>query len=99
MIKSALIGSEERQTLGEINGIGPSMAEDLTAFFGEKHNLKVLDNLSAEVEVTDYVPVAVGNSAVSGKTVVFTGTLEKMSRNEAKSRAESLGAKVAGSVS
>jgi DNA ligase (NAD+) len=99
MIKAALIGSEERQTLGEINGIGPSMAEDLTAFFDEKHNLKVLDDLRAAVEVTDFVPVALGNSAVSGKTVVFTGTLEKMTRNEAKARAESLGAKVAGSVS
>lgn len=99
MIKAALIGSEERQTLGEINGIGPSMAEDLVAFFGERHNLKVLDDLRAAVEVTDFVPVAVGNSAVSGKTVVFTGTLERMTRNEAKARAESLGAKVAGSVS
>jgi len=99
MIAAQTVGSEERQALGEINGIGPSMADDLTAFFGEKHNIEVLDDLQAELTVEDFVPVAVKESPITGKTVVFTGTLVKMTRNEAKARAESLGAKVGGSVS
>jgi DNA ligase (NAD+) len=99
MIAAQVVGSEERQALGEINGIGPSMAEDLTAFFAEEHNLTVLDDLQRELTVEDFVPVAVSDSPITGKTVVFTGTLVKMTRNEAKARAESLGAKVAGSVS
>ena len=99
MIAAQVVGSEERQALGEINGIGPSMAEDLTAFFAEEHNLTVLDDLQRELTVEDFVPVAVSDSPITGKTVVFTGTLVKMTRNEAKARAESLGAKVGGSVS
>jgi DNA ligase (NAD+) len=99
MGKAQIIGSQERQDLGEINGIGPSMAEDLIAFFAEPHNQEVLDDLAREITVEDFEPVAVSDSAVAGKTVVFTGTLTKMTRNEAKARAESLGAKVAGSVS
>ena len=99
MIAAQTIGSEERQALGEINGIGPSMADDLTAFFGEAHNIEVLDDLQRELAVEDFVPVAVKESPITGKTVVFTGTLVKMTRNEAKARAESLGAKVGGSVS
>ena len=94
------VGSEARQDLGEIDGIGPSVIDDLTAFFAERHNVEVIDALERELrEIEDFVPVAVADSAIAGKTVVFTGTLEKMTRNEAKSRAESLGAKVGGSVS
>jgi DNA ligase (NAD+) len=93
------VGSQARQDLDEIDGIGPSVVDDLTEFFAEKHNIEVLNDLDRELTVEDFVPVAVSNSAVSGKIVVFTGTLEKMTRNEAKARAESLGAKVAGSVS
>jgi DNA ligase (NAD+) len=55
--------------------------------------------LLAQIKLTDVAAPRVSDSPVAGKTVVFTGTLEKMSRNEAKARAESLGAKVAGSVS
>jgi DNA ligase (NAD+) len=99
MTAAQVVGSEERQALGEINGIGPSMAEDLTAFFAEDHNLQVLDDLQRELTVEDFVPVAISDSPITGKTVVFTGTLVKMTRTEAKARAESLGAKVAGSVS
>ncbi|HEY4166239.1 MAG TPA: NAD-dependent DNA ligase LigA, partial [Reyranella sp.] len=81
------IGSQARQDLDEIDGIGPSVVEDLTEFFAEKHNIDVLDDLEKELkEVEDFVPMAVSNSAVAGKTVVFTGTLEKMTRNEAKAR-------------
>jgi DNA ligase (NAD+) len=99
MIAANTIGSEARQDLDEINGIGPSVVDDLTGFFAEKRNLEVLDELEKEVTVEDYVLTVAADSPVAGKTVVFTGTLEKMTRNEAKARAESLGAKVAGSVS
>ena len=99
MVDAGTIGSQARQDLDEINGIGPSAVDDLTAFFAEKHNTKVLDALEDEVGVEAFVPIAVADSAIGGKTVVFTGTLEKMTRNEAKARAESLGAKVGGSVS
>jgi DNA ligase (NAD+) len=87
------------QELDSIEGIGPSVAADILAFFGEKHNLKILDDLARELRIQDFVQPKTSGSAVAGKTVVFTGTLEKMTRNEAKARAESLGAKVAGSVS
>ncbi|MDY0881290.1 NAD-dependent DNA ligase LigA [Dongia soli] len=99
MKEAQTIGSEARQDLSEINGIGPSMAEDLIEFFAEKHNQEVLDDLLKQIEVEDFAPVATASSPISGKTVVFTGTLVRMTRNEAKARAESLGAKVAGSVS
>jgi DNA ligase (NAD+) len=99
MTAAIQVGSEARQDLSEIDGIGPSVIDDLTAFFGEKHNVEVIDALEDEVTIEAFVPVAVADSAIAGKTVVFTGTLEKMTRNEAKARAESLGAKVGGSVS
>ncbi|MBL6934062.1 MAG: NAD-dependent DNA ligase LigA [Alphaproteobacteria bacterium] len=92
-------GDEEtRAELENIDGIGPSMADDLAAFFAETHNMAVLDDLDAALEVEPFTAPA-SDSPLSGKTVVFTGTLESMSRGEAKSRAESLGAHVAGSVS
>jgi DNA ligase (NAD+) len=75
------------------------VVDDLTGFFAEQRNLEVLDDLESEVTVEDYVQTVAADSPIAGKTVVFTGTLEKMTRNEAKARAESLGAKVAGSVS
>jgi DNA ligase (NAD+) len=99
MVEAGTIGSQARQDLDEINGIGPSAVDDLTAFFAEKHNAKVLDALEDAVAVEEFVPVAVADSAIANKTVVFTGTLVKMTRSEAKARAESLGAKVGGSVS
>jgi DNA ligase (NAD+) len=82
-----------------IDGVGPALAADLIGFFSEAHNLDVLDDLSEELEIVPLAPVRTANSPIAGKTVVFTGTLETMSRGEAKARAESLGAKVAGSVS
>ncbi|HET9149347.1 MAG TPA: NAD-dependent DNA ligase LigA, partial [Alphaproteobacteria bacterium] len=84
-----------------IPGIGLSMADDIVAFFEEKHNLEVLDALQRagvrpqKVEV----PKASADSPVFGKTVVFTGALATLTRQGAKEQAESLGAKVAGSVS
>ncbi|MDP7123335.1 MAG: NAD-dependent DNA ligase LigA, partial [Alphaproteobacteria bacterium] len=97
---AALAGNDEevRADLENIDGIGPSMAGDLAAFFAEPHNVEVLDTLEGELTVADFTAPET-ESPLSGKTVVFTGTLEGMSRGEAKSRAESLGARVAGSVS
>ncbi len=91
--------SEAYKELTAIEDIGPSVAEDLLAFFAEKHNREVLDDLESLLTVEDFVPPDISGSKVAGKTVVFTGTLAQMGRAEAKARAESLGAKVAGSVS
>ena len=88
-------GAEE---LTQVDGIGPVVAEALIDFFHEPHNRAVWDDLLSEVTPPVYVST-VRESPVSGKTVVFTGSLETMSRDEAKAQAESLGAKVSGSVS
>jgi DNA ligase (NAD+) len=86
--------------LDSITGIGESMAADLVGFFAEPHNIAVLDDLAREVTVEDAAaPAGTASSSVAGKTVVFTGSLETMTRHEAKARAEALGAKVAESVS
>ena len=82
----------------DIDGIGPSVAADIVEFFREAHNLEAVRDLEAELQIAAPEAVA-AESPVSGKTVVFTGTLETMTRAEAKARAESLGAKVSGSVS
>ena len=85
--------------LDAIEGIGEAMAEAIKDFFDEPHNRTVIKHLQKEVTVTDVAAAKVSGSPVAGKTVVFTGTLEKMTRPEAKARAEALGAKVASSVS
>jgi len=85
--------------LDNIESIGPSLAADIVAFFAEPHNLKALDDLMGEVTPQDFVAPQTTGSAIAGKTVVFTGNLEAMTRNEAKARAEQLGARVASSVS
>ncbi len=87
-----------REELESLEGIGGIVAEAICDFFDEKHNVKALDRLLAWLDVTAMAAPA-KSSPVSGKTVVFTGTLEKMTRQEAKARAEALGAKVSGSVS
>jgi DNA ligase (NAD+) len=87
-----------REELESLEGIGGVVAEAICDFFDERHNVKALDRLLAWLDVTP-MAAAAKSSPVSGKTVVFTGTLEKMTRQEAKARAESLGAKVSGSVS
>jgi DNA ligase (NAD+) len=90
---------EAYNELTNISQIGPSVAGDIAAFFQEAHNREALDDLLDEVTVEDVAAPATVSSPIAGKTVVFTGTLEKMTRQEAKSRAEALGANVAGSVS
>jgi DNA ligase (NAD+) len=93
-------GAEDPHTVfPSINGIGDTVIGALIDFFGNERNDAVLDALLAQVRPKPYVVNVSAGSPVAGKTVVFTGSLEKMSRGEAKAMAERLGAKVAGSVS
>jgi DNA ligase (NAD+) len=85
--------------LTDRDGLGDAAAAALAEFFAEAHNTDELARLAAEIAAEPYAESAIRASVLSGKTVVFTGTLQRMSRNEAKARAESLGAKVASSVS
>ncbi|MFV2052839.1 NAD-dependent DNA ligase LigA [Aliiroseovarius sp. YM-037] len=82
-----------------IDGIGAVMAASLVTTFQQEAERASIDRLIAELSVKDAISTAPTDSPVAGMTVVFTGTLEKMTRAEAKARAESLGAKVSGSVS
>jgi DNA ligase (NAD+) len=92
--------SAARAHLLDVHGIGEDMAADIIGFFAEPHNRAVLDDLAREVTVLDYeAPAQASASPLAGKTIVFTGGLESMSRSEAKARAEALGANVASSVS
>jgi DNA ligase (NAD+) len=92
------IGAEARASMIAIDGLGDTAVDAIGRFFSEDHNLAALDRLLDPVTVEDAEQVA-AESPVSGKTVVFTGSLEKFTRDEAKARAQSLGAKVSGSVS
>lgn len=91
-------GNEAWEELTSHDGIGDVVAEAIAQFFAEPHNVEVVDALLREVSPQALAAVAT-SSLVSGKTVVFTGALERMTREEAKAMAERLGAKVAGSVS
>ncbi|PKB25757.1 DNA ligase (NAD+) [Novosphingobium kunmingense] len=92
------VTSGDAEALTSIDGIGPAVVEALHDFFHEPHNVAVWDDLLSEVSPPPYV-VETKDSAVAGKTVVFTGALETMSRDEAKAQAERLGARAAGTVS
>ncbi|MEM1430516.1 MAG: NAD-dependent DNA ligase LigA [Pseudomonadota bacterium] len=85
--------------LVDIDGVGEVMAEALVTAFAQEAERASIDRLADRLTVTDVAAPATEGSPVAGKTVVFTGTLERMSRAEAKARAEALGAKVSGSVS
>jgi DNA ligase (NAD+) len=89
---------EARAEMDNLDQIGESVIDSIAAYFGEKHNRGIVERLTAEVTILEAEKPATA-SAVAGKTVVFTGALEKMTRDEAKAMAERLGAKVAGSVS
>lgn len=91
--------NKETAKLVAIDGIGAAMATDMVAFFQEDHNLEIINRLLEQVTVEDFIDSSRSDSALSGKTIVFTGTLEKMTRAEAKAKALEAGAKVAGSVS
>lgn len=82
-----------------IDGIGEAMANDIIGFFQEEHNTRIIDDLLSRITVEEYIDQTNHNSPLSGKTIVFTGTLEHMTRAEAKAKALMMGAKVAGSVS
>ena len=90
--------SEERAALDSIVGVGAAFAEELARFFAEGRNVEALDALARELTIQP-AATASANGALAGKTVVFTGSLETMSRPEAKARAQALGAKVTDSVS
>lgn len=87
------------ELLISIDGIGPSVANDIIEFFNEEHNIVVLKNLLNVINIEDFIDIKNINSTLNGKTIVFTGTLSTLTRSEAKSKALSVGAKVSGSVS
>ena len=92
-------GDEEAiAEMDALDQIGETVIASIKAYFGESHNRGIVERLTKEVTILD-AEKPKSNSAVAGKTVVFTGALEKMTRDEAKAMAERLGAKVSGSVS
>ncbi len=99
MLAATTVGSDERSALGSILGVGKALADELAAFFVEPRNLLALDDLAALLTIQDAKSAAAADGALSGKNLVFTGTLGTMSRPEAKARAEALGARVTDSVS
>jgi DNA ligase (NAD+) len=96
--RTASEGSEARAEINTIEGLGDVVAEAVADFFTEEHNEGVLDALLEHVTPQPMEAIA-STSPVAGKTIVFTGSLERMTRDEAKAQAERLGAKVAASVS
>ncbi|MFY9827570.1 MAG: NAD-dependent DNA ligase LigA [Rhodoplanes sp.] len=90
--------ADARAEMDALDQIGDAVIDSLATYFGEAHNRRIVERLTGEVRILDAEKVAT-SSPVAGKTVVFTGALEKMTREEAKAMAERLGAKVAGSVS
>jgi DNA ligase (NAD+) len=99
MTASVSLSGDAWSELNSIDGIGEVVARAMVEFYKEPRNLDVIGRLLQEVTPTAVEAVVVTSSPVAGKTVVFTGSLEKMTRDEAKAMAERLGAKVAGSVS
>ena len=98
---SLKVAKGDEETIAEMDAldqIGETVIEAIKTYFGESHNRGIVERLTKEVKILDAEKPR-ANSAVAGKTVVFTGTLEKMTRDEAKASAERLGAKVSGSVS
>ncbi|MCA3710112.1 MAG: NAD-dependent DNA ligase LigA, partial [Phenylobacterium sp.] len=89
---------EAMEELDALDQVGGAVIEAAAAYFGEAHNRRIVSELAAELTIRD-AEAPRSDTAVAGKTVVFTGALEQMTRDEAKARAEALGAKVAGSVS
>jgi len=88
-----------REEMDNIDQIGGAVIDAIAAYFGEPHNARIVEHLLAQSLTIEDAEKPVATSAVSGKIVVFTGSLEKFTRDEAKAMAERLGAKVAGSVS
>ena len=97
MLAATEIGSDARLALGSILRIGPAIAQELAEFVAEPRNVASLDALAAQVAIAD--EVAPEGGTLAGKLVVFTGSLARMTRPEAKARAEAMGARVTDSVS
>ncbi|WP_293942238.1 NAD-dependent DNA ligase LigA [Sphingomonas sp.] len=97
-LQAAAIGDDAQAELSAVEGVGPVVAEALTDFFHEPHNRDALADLLGLARPAAFVSTA-RTTDWTGKTIVFTGTLERMSRDEAKAQAERLGARTAGSVS
>ena len=97
--KETAAAEDPRSVFPSVDGIGDTVITALVDFFGNERNDAVIERLLEQVRPQPYVVNVSADSVVAGKTVVFTGSLEKMSRSEAKAMAERLGAKVAGSVS
>jgi DNA ligase (NAD+) len=96
--RAAARAADAAEELAAVGGIGPVVAETVADFFAEPRNEAALDALLQQVTVEPMAAVAAGHP-LAGKTIVFTGSLERMSRDEAKAMAERLGAKVSGSIS
>ena len=100
MARMAEGDGEAKAELDNVDGVGDALVEALSEFFAEPHNVAAMEELAAQLDEIEAAAAPVAStSPFAGKTVVFTGTLERMTRAEAKARAEALGAKVAGSVS
>jgi DNA ligase (NAD+) len=97
-LRVAKSDAEAMAEMDALDQIGETVIESINAYFGESHNRGIVERLTKQVTILD-AEKPKSNSAVAGKTVVFTGSLEKMTRDEAKANAERLGAKVSGSVS
>jgi len=98
-LRAASEGGDIHAVFPSIDGIGDTVLRSVRDFFQNARNVEALDELLKEVRPKPYVVTISANSEIAGKTVVFTGSLEKLTRGEAKAMAERLGAKVAGSVS
>jgi DNA ligase (NAD+) len=95
-----LLERASEETLSQIQGVGPRIAESVVRFFQDKHNRRLIERLkTAGLTVSERSLKVAKNSPFSGKTVVLTGTLSSMSRDEAKEKIESLGGKITGSIS
>jgi DNA ligase (NAD+) len=99
VVKEIAVADDPHSVFPSVDGIGGTVIEALVDFFGNERNDAALNALLSQVHPKPYIVTVSADSVVAGKTVVFTGSLEKMSRSEAKAMAERLGAKVAGSVS
>jgi len=97
--REAMASDTAVEQLLAMDGIGETVARSLAEFFAEPHNQVLLEKLAEILDIREYEPPARMDSPVAGKTVVFTGSLEKIGRKEAKAQAEAMGAKVASSVS
>ena len=97
-VRLAAGDEETRHEMDALDQIGETVIDAIAAYFGEAHNRGIVERITAQVRILDAERPA-KDTKVAGKTVVFTGALERMTRDEAKAMAERLGAKVAGSVS